>query len=42
MPKSAGGLIGFVMAAVIATVVGLWVINRVGFLQTIVTKKTAA
>lgn len=41
MPKSAGGLIGFVLTAVITVTIGLWIVNRVGLLQNIVAKKTA-
>lgn len=41
MPKTAGGLIAFVVTAIITVVVGLWVVNRVAFLQTLVAKKAA-
>jgi len=41
MPKSAGGLIGFVVTAVVTVVIGLWIVNRVGFLQSVVARKTA-
>jgi hypothetical protein len=41
MPKTAGGLIGFVVTAVITVVIGLWIVNRVTFLQTVVAKKAA-
>jgi hypothetical protein len=37
MPRTAGGLIGFVITALITVVIGLWIVNRVGFLRTIVT-----
>lgn len=36
MPKSLGGLIGFVAISVVATIVGMWVVNRVGFLKSLV------
>lgn len=42
MPRTAGGLVAFVITAIITVVVGLWVVNRIGFLQTIVAKKAAA
>lgn len=41
MPRTAGGLIAFILAAVVSTVIGMWVMNRVGFLQSIVAKKVA-
>lgn len=41
MPKSFGGIIGFVAAAVISVVVGLWVVNRVSFLQNLIAAKAA-
>lgn len=36
MPKTFGGLIGFVMVAVLTVAIGLFVIQRVGFLNRIV------
>lgn len=42
MPKSAGGLIGFILAAVVATVIGLYIINRVGFLKNLISMPSAA
>lgn len=42
MPKSFGGLIGFVVAAVLSVVVGLWVVNRVQFLQNLIGPSKAA
>lgn len=36
MPKSFGGLIGFTITAVFTVVVGLWIVNRVGFLNKVV------
>lgn len=33
MPKTLGGLFGFVVASLIATVVGLAIINRVAILK---------
>lgn len=33
MPKSLGGLFAFVLASVIATLVGVYIINRVGVLS---------
>lgn len=35
MPKSFGGLIGFVLVSVITVVIGLWVVNRVSFLKNV-------
>lgn len=40
-PKTAGGLIGLVITAIIISTIGLFVINRVTFLQTLVAKKAA-
>lgn len=36
MPKSLGGLVGFVAVAVFTVVIGLWIVNRVSFLNAIV------
>lgn len=41
MPKSLGGLFGFVMMAVLTVGIGLWIINRVAPLQAIVYGKQA-
>lgn len=42
MPKTAGGLIAFVVMAVVATGVGLFIINRVGILSKVVYGQKAA
>jgi len=42
MPKTLGGLVGFIVSSVVAVAVGLWVINRVGILSDIVYGKKAA
>ena len=36
MPKTFGGLVGFVMVSVLTVAVGLFIINRVGFISRIV------
>lgn len=36
MPKTLGGLVGFVVISVVGTVVSLFVINRVKFLKDLV------
>lgn len=41
MPKTLGGLIGFAVSAVLMVGVGLFIINRVGFLSTLVYGKAA-
>jgi len=41
MPRTLGGLFGFVLMAVITVGVGIWIIQRVGFLQQIVYGKAA-
>lgn len=33
MPRTLGGLIGFVVTAVVSVFIGLWIINRVPALQ---------
>ena len=33
MPKTLGGLVGFVVASLVTVAVGLFIINRVGFLK---------
>lgn len=41
MPRTLGGLFGFVLMAVITVGVGIWIIQRVGFLSQIVYGKAA-
>lgn len=41
MPHTLGGLFGFVLMAVITVGVGIWIIQRVGFLSQIVYGKAA-
>jgi hypothetical protein len=41
MPKSFGGLIGFVITSIITVAVGVYIINRVGMLRNIVYGKAA-
>ncbi len=41
MPKTFGGIVGFVVMAVLTVMVGLIVINRVGFLSNLAYKKAA-
>lgn len=41
MPRTLGGLVGFVVMSVVTVALGIWVINRVGFLQQIVYGKAA-
>jgi hypothetical protein len=42
MPKTFGGLIGFVLTALVTVAVGLWIINRVAVLSDIVYGRKAA
>lgn len=35
MPKTLGGVLGWLISTVIVVVVGLWIVNRVGFLKQI-------
>ena len=35
MPKTLGGVIGWLVSTVIVVVVGLWIVNRVSFLKSI-------
>jgi hypothetical protein len=42
MPTTMRGLLGFVVTAILTVIVGLWIINRVSFLNTIVYGKKAA
>lgn len=42
MPKTFGGLISFAITAVLTVVVGLWVVNRVGFLSNLIYGQKAA
>lgn len=42
MPKSFGGLVGFVVTAVLTVVVGLYIVNRVAFLNSAVYGRKAA
>jgi len=41
MPRTVGGLVGFVVVAVLTVGIGLFVINRVGFLANLVYGKAA-
>lgn len=41
MPRTLGGLFGFVLMAVFTVGVGIWIIQRVGFLSQIVYGKAA-
>ena len=41
MPRTLGGLVGFAVSAVLMVGVGLFIINRVGFLSKIVYGKAA-
>lgn len=36
MPKSFGGILGWLVSTVVVVVVGLFIINKVGFLRNIV------
>jgi hypothetical protein len=42
MPRTFGGLLGFVVTAIVTVAVGMWIINRVGILSDIVYGKKAA
>jgi hypothetical protein len=42
MPRTLGGLVGFVITAILTVVVGLYIVNRVGILQNVVYGKKAA
>lgn len=33
MPKTFGGLLGWLISTVVVVVVGLWIVNRVAFLK---------
>lgn len=35
MPKSLGGIVGWLVSTVVVVVVGLWIVNRVAFLKTL-------
>jgi hypothetical protein len=35
MPKSFGGIVGWLVSTVVVVVVGLWIVNRVAFLKNI-------
>lgn len=41
MPRTVGGLVGFVVSAVLMVAIGLFIINRVGFISSIVYGKAA-
>ena len=41
MPRTLGGIVGFAVSAVLMVGVGLFIINRVGFLSKIVYGKAA-
>jgi hypothetical protein len=41
LPHSLGGIVGFVISAVLMAAVGIYVINRVGFINRIVYGKAA-
>lgn len=42
MPRTLGGLIGFVFTSILTVAVGLWIVNRVRILSDIVYGKKAA
>jgi len=39
MPRTMGGLIGFILTALISTMVALWIINRLPALQMIIAQR---
>lgn len=41
MPRTLGGIVGFAVSAVLMVGVGLFIINRVGFLSRVVYGKAA-
>ena len=42
MPSSLGGIVRLVVAGVVSTMIGLYIINRVSFLQSLVSGRKAA
>lgn len=42
MPRTLGGIVGMIVMSVVTVAIGLFVINRVGFISNIVYGKKAA
>lgn len=42
MPRTIGGLVGFLFTAVVTVIVGLWIVNRVAPLRAFINGQKAA